>query len=582
MAHDAEAASGPNLVELPLPRPEQHAKNYGIGRVFKARAYAETRLTLTMRKPTPITEEFLSIYRAACDQYLIASETNFVGYDKAALIQQIHEMEVSLNERAWLKGAPDDWRHEMMEGVVGLRRLQFFARYGDYLSIVCHKLRLSAAALQTSGSSLIASSTRWHELAPIMLKQQKERDDRHNNPTAYKKPYDYDFPELRELENAAKACGLDVNQCLFAVQAYAQRNKALHRGIDDMIAEGDFQKLALTLYDDLADVPTAVGMSMARERKMLIGIIETLIRRWFNQPLGFNEPKAWIATPELLARYKTPAQAQAEAKAKAENKKVVQQAYQANQEAAAKVAADDEAMLQQMLNYVAASLSPVDIPSVKVSPKESYEKRVEDFKRIDSLGAKAKRKLEWSMKREKQKDEVQLEVDRLNDKLSSTKGLLARYRTEKLNYLKAARGHQRERTHRIKEYVGQGWYSPPKGYTGFGPLSSPPASLASDETTSTTQSSSTVKKSNPAPPQASRVTHHRAGMPVDLFSGPATPPSTRPSTRAGPSGQGTLNLPLRPSTQSGPSGQGSRYIPPHQRPGNASHGQPEDDRCKQQ
>ncbi|MCJ1332182.1 hypothetical protein MMC10_008874 [Thelotrema lepadinum] len=459
MAHNTDVASEVNLFELPLPRPERNPNDYDISRVFKARAYADTRLTSKIRKPTPISQDFFGLYRAACDQYLVASDADFVGYDKDSLIRHIQEIEVSLNDRIWLKGAPDEYRQKAMEELMGFRRLQMYSRYSDYFAIICHHLRLSAAALHSSGASLIGNSSRWTDLAPIILKQKQERDDRHNNPMAYSRPYDYYFLELNELELAAKACGLDMDQCVFAIETDGRWNLALHRDIDSIIANGDFPKLTTTLYDDLADIPTAIDKSLDRERKMLIAILETLIDRWFDQPLGPNEPKAWSAKSELLARYKTPAQAKAQA---AQNKQAMQQA---NKEAAAKVAVDEQAMLKQMLDYVAAALSPDETPSVKVLSKGPYEKRVKGLRHIDSL--RAKRKLEWSMEMEGKHDEIQLEVDQLKSELESRGKLLARYKSEKLEYLKTARGHQKGSVQLVKLYVGQGWFSPRKDQTKY-------------------------------------------------------------------------------------------------------------------
>ncbi|KAI4141133.1 MAG: hypothetical protein LQ340_007717 [Diploschistes diacapsis] len=555
-------------MELPIPIPEVVHEAYNLERVCHARAYAEERLRSTTRKVTPITETFLTVYRSACDAWLSASENGFKGTNRLALVREIRDYEAALNDRLWLKALPTDDKYEQTQDLATARKEHMYARYGDYLARICHDLRITSEANQNPGHERIGARNRWTDIGEKVQAQAQKRKQNRWMPTGM---LTAQFPELYAVERAAKDAGLDVEQCVWAVINYGKRNQMMHRDLDNMLAAGHFNKLAATLHSDLADVPNVIDRSLQQERIMIIGIIETLVGRWFKterHTFEFNDPETWSARDEIEDHSKLKKEiAQAQEEAKKEHDKKQDKLRDRKEKEEAKY----EQIKLQMVSYVSGQLQlGLKMPTQRKSPARSQQERIRMFKAVDSLGAKAAKTYKWSMKREKQNRELMVEMEALRKELESKQTLIDRYQTERSRYLAQAVGQQQQSNRRAREYLDAGFYSPPgpSGYAGVSSLHTllptPAPSLGSSASATPIEpppSYDTLGFGGPAPNigPSRQPLHPRAPLPRDLY--------LPPKNTSGPPRMGFG----APQNIAGPPVMGFRvpqaYVPPHRRPG---------------
>lgn len=56
------------------------------------------------------------------------------------LLTEIRKYEEDISRHSWLKLAGDDKKQELRDEMRDLRRLQYYARYGDYAQRIAHEL----------------------------------------------------------------------------------------------------------------------------------------------------------------------------------------------------------------------------------------------------------------------------------------------------------------------------------------------------------------------------------------------------------------------------------------------------------
>ena len=126
------------------PQPENHPSKYTEGRVRTGKEHAIRRLNWKTRKPCPTLEKLLCIYLLACEEAL-DHVTDEDLEPLALVVLEIQQYELEMSEKNWYSAAGGSTAsQELEENVIKLRRLQCFARYGDYAVTLAHRVRKEA------------------------------------------------------------------------------------------------------------------------------------------------------------------------------------------------------------------------------------------------------------------------------------------------------------------------------------------------------------------------------------------------------------------------------------------------------
>ena len=317
-----------HTIDLPMPQPEPTIEAYGIGRVLRAKADAEQRLSSITRKPSPLTKTSLKIYQAACNTYLLAAESNFANVDRKAICKEIQEYEDAFNKRYHMEIEKDQQIEEMKKELVGLRKIQLLARYGDYLAMICNELQTASEANKLVDAALMGTG-KWAAIAKRAeseLAQMKDRNDLELGPWISKNGQP--LRTLSAIEEASRKAGIAFLPALYAVTQYGERNLLVHRDFKSMIKAGHFNELAEVLHADLTDIPAVFEDKEMQHRAFLTAILDKIIAQWYDRISPFEAtPAAWRPKNELYAEAKAIAQTTATTAQIASNtKKAVERA----------------------------------------------------------------------------------------------------------------------------------------------------------------------------------------------------------------------------------------------------------------
>lgn len=263
-------------MDLRLPKPEDRPDPHTLETVFRGKAYAEQWLETNCDR-SPLTRDFLKLYDGACKQYIVAHANGFSGCDQWAFRDAVRRFELKPGERLWLESTLQEHLRQAEQELLELRKMQMYSRYGDYLRLIYHELRVHSEAAYEQGQNTMGTNSRWTKISADIVRQNAEREERHAHPARYIDPWGVKFPELEFLERAAKRTSLNFQQCLWAIQEYDKRNNLFRNDMEENIAKGDVGAVARTLHADLADISVVLDESLQNERVMLIAIIDTLI-----------------------------------------------------------------------------------------------------------------------------------------------------------------------------------------------------------------------------------------------------------------------------------------------------------------
>ena len=276
--------------DLVVPVPEKGLDAYTNPRLQKSLVYADG--FLRQRKPSPRTQHFMIAFK---DQIKTAMTTND-GNEKHLAIKHVKALEILIrNEIFLLPGAaPEAAQYE--QKILDLRKLEYYARYGDYLGLVPQQLRNIAKAKEFDSSVVLSTVVWWTDVAKVILEEEidKAQADRRGD-------YGYETPTLTAVSNACRYLGLNKDMAVWSIKEYGKRNDLLHRSLKEMREAGEYDKLARTLNADLRDISSVFPPSEPEEGiEHLKNVIKSEIRRWFDdsdQKPDF--PSAWRASDEL-------------------------------------------------------------------------------------------------------------------------------------------------------------------------------------------------------------------------------------------------------------------------------------------
>ena len=316
--HSLSTAPGPSSVisidrrrprastmELKLPQPENHPDKYNEDRVQAGVNYVNRRLTSASRKPSPIQSKLLCLYKLVCVKYLEQSSKGFEGNTRSSILSEIRRYEEELSRYWWIRANSDDQSQTLEEELLKIRRIQYYARYGDYAARVAHEVRRAALEHQVRDWALLSGTYQWTTISE-RLQQEAEYWIKHGSTKGTSK-----IATTYAVYQACLKINMNMKQTVAAIHTYGARNQSVHSPINALVAQGKFSDIAVTLSQDLADLVSTMPIDLSEEESHMRAILVELRERWFTILADeFDNPSSWIATPALVREYqltKTPA-----------------------------------------------------------------------------------------------------------------------------------------------------------------------------------------------------------------------------------------------------------------------------------
>ncbi|KAI9773396.1 MAG: hypothetical protein M1840_007611 [Geoglossum simile] len=207
-----------------------------------------------------------------------------------SLVSTIRTSEESIVTKYWLGGLGPKTQ-SIQDRILEFNKLQFNARYGDYVGQLCSDLGVGTAKLRTEGYRLLSGEGQWTEISNAI----KMEDIAIRN---YKGPPDAADRPSPSMEAATYlGCNnlrLNPQLTLWAIRQYAKQNNMMHVSLDNYIRGKDYAAVA----SRLAELPKIVQPEEEEMETNMQTIIEAFIQEWFDTSENPNVPRAWLATQQ--------------------------------------------------------------------------------------------------------------------------------------------------------------------------------------------------------------------------------------------------------------------------------------------
>ena len=216
--------------------PEINLDDYTVERVKKALSYAVYTLRNTEWKLSPLGERAMQIYKEVCATFLKLLIEGKEGeiHDKREvnqlqqeLISQIWKYKQTIQYRGFMVPLDSPTRQEMQDNILHLKRIEFYARYGNLLANICKKLKSEARAYDTTDWQHLYQY--WSDIN-TRIKNEKE---------AYKLYHSFgnngnanDCHVTLTVWLASRRIGLHLDDTLAVIDIYAERN-IMHKDLCD-------------------------------------------------------------------------------------------------------------------------------------------------------------------------------------------------------------------------------------------------------------------------------------------------------------------------------------------------------------
>lgn len=281
---------------IPLrPIPETVDEAYTQERLQSSLAY--TVQFLKRRDISPRSENFMKIFKNELTDTL--STTNPEEKKSGVTAVRVYEKLIEQNAFLWVQRVSQNLQLET--NLLELREFQYFARYGDYMKILPMRLRQHACERKTGDWELLSGKHYWSDIA-VSLKNEDAtlKNIRFNDSTARETA---DYRTHAAVCNASRSLGISEEVALWSIIEYGLRNGKVHRDLEALRAEGDFQQLANVFSADIEDLDLVFSESRSdTDKERLKSVITTEIQRWF-RVRNMDDPRTWIPREELVSEY---------------------------------------------------------------------------------------------------------------------------------------------------------------------------------------------------------------------------------------------------------------------------------------
>ncbi|KAL9014322.1 MAG: hypothetical protein Q9173_001030 [Seirophora scorigena] len=278
-------------IDLTVPPPLVLDISYTSEVLFERMGYAAQRLGSTTRYLTPNSRKLLTIYHDVCaNLHLEYDDTP--DDEKAQAIGAVRDFEVQMSRAHFLRDVSSS---ELLQELISLRQMTFWARYGDYAGHIASKLRHAAAVAQppTPHADKISGNFQWTKISQSLKEEAKDwKSDGSQYPDR--------VPTIYAVWANCNTAGIQEHETMIRIiHLYADRNEAFHRGLQGYLEKPEYWKIARCLYEDLRDLASVCPPSMVDTELMWRSVLEQLRDDWFDISAGPTNPGNWNHKPAI-------------------------------------------------------------------------------------------------------------------------------------------------------------------------------------------------------------------------------------------------------------------------------------------
>lgn len=263
------------------PPAEHSSDDYTIPKVIERLEYAKR---VEKRNISPRSEIFLQLYKDAAENALLVKDDEA----RQQFCIQLYRYDKFIHYNGFMSKKPTEQQQTLEQQLLKLKKLEYYARYGDYFARELAALRESAALLKTENHEELQQY--WTVINTKMQYERKlfEKEGQGLEPGR--------MPTLLAIWNAAIEVKLPTERVEWVIQQYAERNLLVHSTVTELIQVGHWSKLAELLYNDEKDICLVIPPGMQEDIEKLSAIIRSLITKFFIIEEGDeNDPMTWRA-----------------------------------------------------------------------------------------------------------------------------------------------------------------------------------------------------------------------------------------------------------------------------------------------
>ena len=242
------------------------------------------------RKVSPRTDEFAQNYEAISSDTLDALRNDDISLNQKRA--KLRSLDQAVHRDTSLMMVPKGNYKELMDNVQRLKRMEMLARYGDYLARDLNIFK--KCAQKECKDDNVYLQEYWSVTAKQLKEEQRieAQEGEHANPAR--------LTTLIAVKNVCHHMGIDLDQLLWTIDAYSERNLAFHSGFDELLQRGKYSQAAKVLYVDIQDLERLYkDEEPARNLNYLGKILLQLRDRFFNvSSIEADNPEAWEWTSE--------------------------------------------------------------------------------------------------------------------------------------------------------------------------------------------------------------------------------------------------------------------------------------------
>ena len=281
-------------MDLVTPVPLSSVAEYTPQRLIERADYADARLTSTTRVPTPNTAKLLTLYKQACmDLHLELEDEEISQAERTKKAEEIRGYDQEFSDQEWFRENPAS---AIPENLLKLRKYTYWARYGDYAGHMASQLRKKAGSAKTAFSEANSGQFLWTDISQNIKKEEP----------SYKENCFRKIDTVTTTFAVYEACvhiGIDSDNMINLIHMYADRNKAFHKGLKEMLEGQKFLSIAKCIFDDLNELPSICPPELSDDESAMRALLEQLRDEWFDISSNPNEPEAWIRKPAIEEAY---------------------------------------------------------------------------------------------------------------------------------------------------------------------------------------------------------------------------------------------------------------------------------------
>ncbi len=264
------------------PSPEKSPADYSHSKVEERLEYVHR---AEERNLTPRSQMFLQLYKEAADNALQVVDEDV----RACYYTRLYRYDQFIQQNFWLCKEPTEQHKELEQKLLELKRLEYYARYGDHLTSELAEVKETARALRIESHEELQDY--WTKINEKM-RDEKLILERDGVQTDHRS-----VPTLLAVWHVANTVNLPRERVIWVIEQYAQRSLLSHYTITQLMQTGDWSALAILLYNDAKDLAVTIPLSDARNLVNMSATISTLKERFFEVEPGDEDfPKAWTRT----------------------------------------------------------------------------------------------------------------------------------------------------------------------------------------------------------------------------------------------------------------------------------------------